>query len=239
MVPLPDDSAPGAAPDESASEKVCPNCGVPVPPNATACAECGISLLPKEAPARKKSLLPKALQPLGEAWQKLREHKAFPHHRGRRRRGPDPDRDGRGRHRHPKVRRSPRPLRSRSCGRSRGRRRRPRARKSPSRRRRCSSTGRASATRRLVARDRILKIGQELAAYADKNHQPPATLAEAGAAEADSADYTYVGPEIAALPALPRQCIRDKTVGVLRSLRALQRRQRAAGPRRADLRRSC
>ena len=51
-----------------------------------------------------------------------------------------------------------------------------------------------------VARDRILNIGQEFAAYMDKNHQPPAALAEAGVAEADSADYTYVGAEIAALP---------------------------------------
>ena len=197
VVPLADDSAP-AAPPESASEKACPNCGVPVPPDATACAECGISLMPEKAAAKKKFPLPKALQPLQESWQKLREHKAFPliaavgavvfilivtvvvvai-----------------------KARRSPRPPRSRSCGRSRRPAQTPKSVEKPKPPPELQFHWSGFSDPAAVARDRILKIGQEFAAYVDKNHQPPATLAEAGVAEADSADYTYVGTEIAALP---------------------------------------
>ncbi len=85
----------------------------------------------------------------------------------------------------------------------------------------------------LIARDRLQKIGEEFAAFVDKNHQPPATLAEAGMAEAESAEYSYVGAEIAALPRFLRHRVRSQSVGVLRTLCALQRRQRAAGCRRA------
>ena len=189
VVPLPDDSAP-AEPSEPAAERVCPNCGVAAAPDAAVCAECGANLMPEKAPAKKKLRIPKALQPLQEAWQKLREHKAFPliaaiaavvvilivtvvivHVReleeARARRG--------------RADRADAEAASGAAARQR--------RKSPSRRPSVQFRWPGFSDPAAVARDRILKIGQELAAYMDKNHQPPATLAEAGVAEADSADY--------------------------------------------------
>jgi HEAT repeat protein len=190
VVPEPDDSIPAAALSEAASEKVCPNCGVAVSPNATACAECGVSLMPKKAPAKKKFPIPKALQT-------LREHKAFPliavvgavvlilivtvvvvAVRKSKKGAPVAVAELR-----PKPRSAQEPKTEMS--------------KPPPE---VQFHWPGFSDPAAIARDRILKIGQELAAYVDKNHQPPATLAEAGVAEADSADYTYVGAEIAALP---------------------------------------
>ena len=212
VVPLPDDSVPKAAPSAPASEKACPNCGVPVPAGATACAECGASLMPEKAPAKKKLPLPKALKPLQPVWEKLQEFwqklprglaeasraQGVPAHRGRRRSGLHPDRDG-DRARGPEVEEA-----------RAGRGRRAAAQADPAQPAKSAESPKPPPEVQFhwpgfsdpaaVARDRILKIGQELAAYLDKNHQPPAALADAGVAEADSADYTYVGAEIAALP---------------------------------------
>ncbi len=212
VVPLPDDSVPKAAPSAPASEKACPNCGVPVPAGATACAECGASLMPEKAPAKKKLPLPKALKPLQpvweklqefwqklpEAWQKLREHKAFPLIAAvgavvfilivtvivlevRKSKKPAPVAVA-------ELRPRPQPAQPAKSA------------ESPKPPPEVQFHWPGFSDPAAVARDRILKIGQELAAYLDKNHQPPAALADAGVAEADSADYTYVGAEIAALP---------------------------------------
>jgi HEAT repeat protein len=217
-------SAPAAAPSAPAPEKVCPNCGIAVAPNATSCAECGANLIPGKAPPKKiagianafKSLLEhKAVKSLREhrAVKWLREHKAVKWLRE---------------HKAVKSLRERKALPLIAAVAAvivllivtvaivKGRKPKPRAPVQPI----AKAKAQPAATEpqkppppaeptfhwlgfsdpAAAARDQILKLGRELAAFTDKNRRPPATLADAGATEAESAELDYVGPEIAALP---------------------------------------
>jgi HEAT repeat protein len=184
----PGDSAPAAAPSAPASEKVCPNCGAAASPNSVICVECNANLMPEQSPAKKTS-------GIANVFQSLREHKAFPLIAAvavvvvvliatavmlqvRKSKKPAPV---------PVVQVAPPSQPA------------PKVQEKPKPPPEPEFNWPGFSDPAIVARDRILKIGRALAAYMDKNH-PPATLAEAGVAEADSAGYKYVGSEIAALP---------------------------------------
>jgi HEAT repeat protein len=189
VVPLPDDSAPAEAPSEPTPERTCPNCGVAVAPNAIKCAECGASLMPEKAVAKK-------ISGIVNAFNSLREHKKFPLIAAvsavgvillltvvvlavRKLRKPKPVPVAR------QFQRGPQPAQPQKVA------EKP---KPPP----VQFHWPGFSDPATIARDRILKLGQELAAYVNQNHRPPATLAEAGVTEAD--EYGYVGAEIAALP---------------------------------------
>ena len=178
-------------PSEPASERVCPNCGAVASPDASVCAECGTNLISPKAPAKETSGIAKA-------FQSLREHKAFPLIAAvaavvviliatvvilevRKSKKPAAVQVAQV---------TPKPSPAAPA---------PKAPEKPSPPPELQFHWSGFSDPMVIARDRILKIGRELAASVDTNHQPPATLAEAGVAEADSAEYDYVGAEIAAL----------------------------------------
>ena len=185
----PAESAPAPAPSEPAPERVCPNCGVAAAPQSVICVECGAKLAPEKASAKKPSGIAKA-------FQSLREHKAFPLIASvaavvviliatvviievRKSRKPAPVQA---------VWVPPKPPPATA----------PKVAEKPKPPVEFHWPGFSDPA--AIARDRILKAGRLLAGFLDRNHQAPATLTEAGVAEADSAEYNYLGAEIAALP---------------------------------------